>query len=83
MEEAERVAQRIAIIDNGKIIATGTSEELKKQTNTTTLEDAFLALTGKTIREEPVSTTERMKSKSGHGPWRHLWKRFMSFGFVK
>jgi ABC-2 type transport system ATP-binding protein len=70
MEEAERVAQRIAIIDHGKIIATGTSEELKKQTNSTSLEDAFLALTGKTIREEPAKTTEQRKS--GHGPWRHL-----------
>jgi ABC-2 type transport system ATP-binding protein len=70
MEEADRVAQRIAIIDNGKIIATGTSEELKKQTNSTSLEDAFLALTGKTIREEPAKTTEQRKS--GHGPWRHL-----------
>src|SRR5215467_5442385 len=32
MEEAERVAQRIAIIDHGKIAATGTATELKMQT---------------------------------------------------
>jgi len=70
MEEAERIAQRIAIIDDGKIVAIGTSDDLKKQTNASTLEDAFLSLTGKTIREESSNTTER--KKSGHGPWRHL-----------
>ena len=54
MEEADKVSDRIAIIDHGKIIAQGTSEELKKQTNTDYLEDAFLALTGTEIREETV-----------------------------
>jgi ABC-2 type transport system ATP-binding protein len=52
MEEAERIAQRIAIIDHGKIISIGTADQLKTQTNTASLEEAFLSLTGKTIREE-------------------------------
>jgi len=52
MEEAEKMADRMAIIDNGKIIAQGTSEQLKKQTKTESLEDAFLALTGKVIRQQ-------------------------------
>jgi len=52
MEEAERNAQRLAIIDQGKIIARGKTKELEKQTKTNSLEDAFLALTGKTIRKE-------------------------------
>ena len=52
MDEADRVAERIAIIDHGKIIATGSGEELKKQTGTETLEEAFLKLTGSEIREE-------------------------------
>ena len=69
MEEAERIAQRIAVIDHGKIISIGTSEELKRQTNTATLEDAFLALTGKTIREEGANPTDRMRTM------RRAWRR--------
>jgi len=63
MEEAERVAEKIAIIDYGKIVAQGTSGELKQQTNTNSLEDAFLALTGKTIREEDASSIDRMRTR--------------------
>jgi len=49
MDEAERVASRIAIIDHGKIVAYGSPQELKQQTGKETLEDAFLALTGSAI----------------------------------
>src|SRR5258706_16305625 len=45
LEEAEKVAQRIAIIDHGKIIVQGTAKQLRDQTKTKTLEEAFLALT--------------------------------------
>jgi len=65
MEEAERVAQKIAIIDHGKIIAQGTPAELKQDTKATSLEDAFLALTGTTIREEGVDTLDRMRMRRG------------------
>ncbi|MDD5739113.1 MAG: ATP-binding cassette domain-containing protein [Candidatus Pacebacteria bacterium] len=67
MEEADRNAQRIAIIDYGKIIVSGTSQELKSQTNTTSLEEAFLALTGKVIREEEVGAIDRLRQR------RRLW----------
>ena len=50
MDEAERVAHRIAIIDHGRIVAQGTAPELKAQTGADSLEGAFLALTGSTIR---------------------------------
>src|SRR6187397_1227966 len=52
MDEADRVAKRIAIIDHGKIVAQGTPQELKQQTGADSLEHAFLALTGSTIRDE-------------------------------
>lgn len=62
MEEAERVADRIAIIDQGKIIAIGKDSDLLNQTKTHSLEDAFLALTGKAIREEEASGLDRMRA---------------------
>ena len=61
MEEAEKMAKTIAIIDHGKIIAQGRMESLKKETKTKTLESAYLALTGKNIREESVGTQDRMR----------------------
>jgi ABC-2 type transport system ATP-binding protein len=61
MEEAEKIADRIAIIDHGKIIAFGNTQELKEKTNTSSLEEAFLSLTGSTIRQEDVSTLDRMR----------------------
>ena len=42
MEEAERVAHRIAIIDHGRIVAQGEPAELKTLTGTDSLEKAFL-----------------------------------------
>jgi ABC-2 type transport system ATP-binding protein len=62
MEEAERVAHRIAIIDHGRIVAQGTSAELKQQTSSDTLEQAFLALTGSSIREEEASNLDQMRN---------------------
>lgn len=41
MDEAERVADRVAIIDHGKIVAEGNPVELKEKTGTNTFEDAF------------------------------------------
>jgi ABC-2 type transport system ATP-binding protein len=52
LDEAEEVAERIAIIDHGKIVATGTTAQLTKQTNTKTLEQAYLKLTGTGLRDE-------------------------------
>jgi len=61
MEEAEKMAKTIAIIDHGRIIAQGKTEALKKQTKTKTLEAAYLALTGKTIREESATSKDQMR----------------------
>jgi ABC-2 type transport system ATP-binding protein len=61
MEEAERVAHRIAIMDHGRIVAQGTAAELKQQTGADSLEQAFLALTGTSIREEEGGSIVRMR----------------------
>jgi ABC-2 type transport system ATP-binding protein len=69
MEEADRVAQRIAIVDHGKIVASGTSADLKTQTNTETLEQAFLALTGSSIREEGADAAAGMRAMA------RMWRK--------
>ena len=61
MEEAEKMAKKIAIIDHGRIIARGTTTELKTKTKTNSLEDAFISLTGKTIREEKANNLDKMR----------------------
>ncbi len=66
MEEAEVLADRIAFIDNGRIVATGTPAELIKRhsrrgdvvdanphSRPPTLEDVFLNLTGRALTERP------------------------------
>ncbi|MEG9433458.1 ABC transporter ATP-binding protein [Terriglobus sp. ADX1] len=69
MDEADRVAHRIAIMDHGAIVAQGTSAELKAQTNTDSLEAAFLALTGSSLRDEGAD------SKAGLRQMAQMWRR--------
>jgi len=63
LEEAERVAQRIAVIDHGRIIAEGTSQSLKVATQASSLEEAFLKLTGHAIREEEATPVDQMRMR--------------------
>ena len=56
MEEIEAICTRIAIMDNGKIVAIGTKDELKNMVRKTkdediSLEQVFLTLTGKSLRD--------------------------------
>jgi ABC-2 type transport system ATP-binding protein len=69
MDEAERVADRIAIIDHGRIVAQGSAQELKQQTHTDSLERAFLALTGSTIRDERADAADQMRQMA------KMWRR--------
>ena len=62
MDEADRVARRIGIIDHGRIVAEGSAVALKQQTSTDSLEAAFLALTGTTIRDEAASGLDAMRN---------------------
>jgi ABC-2 type transport system ATP-binding protein len=64
LEEAEEVADQISIIDHGTIVAHGTSKELEKLTSTKSLEQAYLQLTGKAIRDEEIRGGENMKLRN-------------------
>jgi ABC-2 type transport system ATP-binding protein len=64
MDEAERLCERVAIVDHGHVIALGTPSELiesigakhhpppEPRTTSATLEDVFVVLTGRTLRDE-------------------------------
>ena len=69
MDEADRVAGRVAIIDHGKILVQETPARLKASTRTKTLEDAFIKLTGHGIRADEASGTDQLRAH------RRLWRR--------
>jgi ABC-2 type transport system ATP-binding protein len=64
MEEAERLCDRVAIVDHGRVIALGAPQELietvdlshlpppEPRKTSATLEDVFVSLTGRTLRDE-------------------------------
>jgi len=68
IEEAEKYSKTIAIMDHGKIIAKDTPQNLKEQTKTQNLEEAFLALTGTKIRDEDASEIDQLRNH------RKMWR---------
>jgi ABC-2 type transport system ATP-binding protein len=58
LAEAEALAERIGILDKGKLIALAPADELKRLYDAETLEDAFFAATGKTIEDEEEGDDE-------------------------
>lgn len=68
MEEADKVANTVAVIDHGRIVAKGSSAELKSKTGTESLEAAFLKLTGNVIRDEEASGIDHMRMN------RRMWR---------
>lgn len=69
MEEADRAAGRIAIINKGRIAADGTPGELKERTKTSSLEDAFLSITKNILPQEDASALEQLRMH------RRAWRR--------
>jgi ABC-2 type transport system ATP-binding protein len=51
MEEAEELCDQVGIIDHGKLIALGSPDDLKTRNGARDLEDVFIQLTGRGIRE--------------------------------
>ncbi len=51
MDEAEELCDRIGIIDHGRLIALGSPAELRSKYGARDLEDVFIQLTGRRIRE--------------------------------
>jgi ABC-2 type transport system ATP-binding protein len=69
MEEADRVADEVTIIDHGKIAAQGTPAELKKRAKAKTLDEAFIKLTGHSLRDEEATDIEGLRMH------RKMWRR--------
>ena len=54
MAEAERLCARIGFLAHGKLVAEGTTEELKRKANAKDLDDAFIKLTGEELSDEEL-----------------------------
>ena len=52
LDEAETLADRIGILDGGRLIALGPADELKARYGGETLEEAFFSATGKAFEDE-------------------------------
>lgn len=59
MDEAE-ICQRVGIIDHGKIVALETPSALNNKYNVSSLNDVFLEVTGRDIREEESDEREQL-----------------------
>ena len=69
MDEAERVADEVTIVDHGQIVAQGTPSALKKKARAKTLEEAFIRLTGHGLRDEDASKLETLRAQ------KKMWRR--------
>jgi ABC-2 type transport system ATP-binding protein len=59
LREAEALADRVGILDRGKLIALDPADRLKEQYGVETLEEAFFAATGRTFEDEKDEDAER------------------------
>jgi ABC-2 type transport system ATP-binding protein len=59
LDEAEALADRIGILDDGRLLCLEPVEQLKQRYDAETLEDAFFAATGKKIEDEKPDEDEK------------------------
>ena len=52
LEEADRLADLVGVLDGGRLVGEGTPAELKQQTGAETMDDVFFALTGHPVSHE-------------------------------
>jgi ABC-2 type transport system ATP-binding protein len=52
MPEAEALADRIGILDRGRLIALEPADQLKRRYGARSLEDAFMAATGRPLSDD-------------------------------
>jgi ABC-2 type transport system ATP-binding protein len=64
LEEAENYAQEIVILDHGEIIAQGSAADLMKKNHAKNLEEAYLNLTGRNVRDESFDEAEAFKMRA-------------------
>jgi len=62
MDEVERTADQVAIIDHGKLVSHGTVQDVIAKGGGGSLEDAFIKLTGHEIREEEATAVDQLRS---------------------
>jgi ABC-2 type transport system ATP-binding protein len=59
LAEAESLAERVGILDRGRLLALETADELKRRYEAETLEEAFFAATGRTFEDEVDEDDDR------------------------
>ncbi|SDL05432.1 hypothetical protein [Nonomuraea jiangxiensis] len=55
MDEADRLCDRLTIVDHGRQVAGGTPAELKAALGASSLDEVFLQHTGHALREEEIA----------------------------
>ena len=65
IEEADKMADKVIIVDHGQIVATGTPAEIKAQVGVDDLEEAFIKLTGSQLRDEEASSVDKLRQHAG------------------
>ncbi len=67
MAEAEALADRIGILDRGRLVALDTAEGIRATYGAATIEEAFFAATGRTIDDEDEPDEDRVREEVAAG----------------